>query len=202
MNAPLSHFLTRFADVGEAIAHPIIPIEARVSLTASDLEARLAAARDMERESAAQAHDLAMMALMTAQETERAQALATALADWETSQAAMLVGHLDSALAVLKESLSDTIAAVLRPLLAEAISDRARTALHDALDRILADPDQPCLTVRGPSGLLEAIRVARPAAAGLAFEVVETCDVVVTASTTHIETRLGAALAELARVES
>ena len=201
MNAPLSHFLQRFAGAGEVATPLVVPLEAHVTLAVSDLEAQLVAARDRERERIGHAHDLALASLVAAHEAERADGLAAALADWEASHAATLALHLETALRTLKESLSDTIAAVLRPLVAEALSDRARSALLDALDRILADSEQPCLTVRGPASLLDAIRAARPATAALAFEVVDTSDVVVTASTTHIETRLGAALAELAAVE-
>ena len=190
MDAPLSRYLARFEtdgpDAGRTPPEPArsSPVsEPLVTLTANELDARQAHAADAAAATAA--------------------ALAAARGEWAAGEGRAAAAGLD-AVSALRASLVDKVADVLRPLMARTLAERACGALGVALDQILEDPDQPCLTVSGPADLLEAIRVARAATPGrpdapaIAYVVTAGPDVTVAARATHVETRLGAALAALA----
>ena len=218
MDAPLSLYLARFTvadgcDGAPMAPHvepdqaalerpgPPSPVEPLVTLGIADLEARLAAARRSAMAEAAAAHEAAAADAALAQAAETAAAIAVALAaarvEWAAGEGRAAAAGLE-AVATLRELLAAKVADVLRPLLAQALAERARIAVGVALDQILDDPDQPCLTVSGPADLLEAIRAARPAAGAISYVVADVPDVTVAARATHMETRLGAALAALA----
>ena len=93
----------------------------------------------------------------------------------------------------LKDALANRLVAVLRPLLSPKRWSRGQWRPSRAtIDRILADPDHPCLTIRGPADLLAAISAGRASDDGLIYETSDDTDVVVTADRNlRIETRLG-----------
>ncbi len=216
MDAPLSLYLARFApdDPGSPLvtphiiadrappepARPVPVAESLVTLTVADLDARLAAARRAAEADAASAHETALAALAGTRASELEAALAAARDAWAAGEGRAAAAALD-AVASLRELLVDKVADVLRPLMARAMAERACVAVGAALDQVLDDPDQPCLTVSGPADLLEAIRAAWPAPEGqggrITYVVTDTPDVTVSARATRIETRLGAALAAL-----
>ena len=217
MDAPLSLYLACFAAADgtrptSALvpgadgafpdhARPEEPAEPSVTLTAVELEARLAAARRSAGEEATSAHETALADAALAYAALAAEAMAAARREWVASEGKGIAAALD-AVAVLRELLAAKVAEVLRPLLAQAFAERACLALGAAVEQILDDPDQPCLTVSGPTDLLEAIRAARAATRegeqAIAYVVADTPDVVVAARATRVETRLAAALAALA----
>ncbi len=214
MDAPLSLYLARFMATDDDLTaarrpdraspmptEPPSPVEPLMTLTVAELEARLAAARRSALAEAASAHEAALAEAALARAADTAAAVAAARGEWAAGEGKAAAAGLE-ALATLRELLAAKVADVLRPLLARALAERARLALGVALDQILDDPDQPCLTVSGPADLLDAIRAARPATEregrAIAYVVSEVPDVTVSARTTRIETRLGAALAELA----
>jgi hypothetical protein len=215
MNAPLSLFLTHFtAPPPEPIPAPVaLPfefvdqppepepepeLEPQVTLAVADLEARLEAAVETARSEADQRHEAETAALVEAHEAALVEAVMSARATWIDSESGALTSRIDTAMVELRTALSDGIAAVLRPMLATALLARTKTELLDAIDRLLADPTQPVLTVRAPEDLGAALRAARPAA-GIEWIVADTVEVAIVADATRIETSLAAALADIAK---
>lgn len=203
MNAPFSRYLTRFPSDATAMAAMPETTDAasQVTLGLTELEARLDAARREVRSAAEQQRELEITALVATHEAALAEALGAARAEWCHAEGGSAASLIDAAVLQLRESLAERIAAVLRPLLAEAIVERSTAALGDALDRILADPAHPCLTLRAPGDLIAAIRAKRLSHDGVTFLVADAVEAVVTGDGVLIETRLGAALAALAPTE-
>ncbi len=209
MNAPLSRFLQSFSpkdDIELAVVEPLgdeldlacepeleTEAPAEVDPTAVALEMALCGLRD-ELETA-HAQEIARLEETHAQALDGA--LVAARADWATASAADVGASIEAAMAQLRDMLSERTAAVLTPLIAEAIRARALEAMERTIARILADPEHPCLTVRGPVDLLEALRARAPDAAGLIYETADGVEVTVSADGMRVETRLGHALAAL-----
>jgi hypothetical protein len=219
MNAPLSRYLTSFAPSAappillEPVAVELEPLpeaelrpemelepafEPEPEPRESEIEVALREARDeAERERAS-----AIAALETAHAAALASALVAARAEWATANAEAAGPMLEAAFAQLREALSDRLAVVLRPVLADAILARTLDVLGQTIDRILADPDHPCLTVRGPLDLVEALRARAVRSEGTIFEAADSVEISVTADGLHVETRLAQALAGLDSLEA
>lgn len=205
MNAPLSLFLTHFTAPPpivevESFVEELPEVEPGVTLTVAELEAQLEAAAADARAEAEQKHEEQTTALIAEHEAATAEALATARAEWLEQESEGITKGLDTMMSDLRNTLSDGIANVLRPLLADAFIARTKTEVLEALDRLLADPSQPLLSVRCPEDLGATLRAARPDAA---IEWIESdaVEVSIVADATRIETRLAAALADLVATE-
>lgn len=207
MNAPLALFLTHFSappppveflDVIEDLPEP--EAEPSVTLTVAELDAQIEAAVQEARSEAEQRHEAEMAALVAAHEVAAAESLAAARAEWAESTGESLAANLDRALADLRIAIADRMADVVRPLVADAAFERTKAELIDVLDRLLADPTQPHLCLRGPEDLAAALRTARPSA-DIEWIVAETVEVVITADATRIETKLATAMADIAATE-
>ena len=206
MNAPLSLFLTHFSAVPpppvevEEIFEELPVFDPGITLAPEELETRLEAAAEAARADAQGQHEEALSALTAQHQVDRFEALATARAEWVASVGGGIGASLDSAIADLRNMLADRIADVLRPLIANTVMARAKTEVLDALDRLLADPSQPVLSVRGPEDLCATLRAARPEAA-IEWVVGDAIEVAITADATRIETRLAEAMADIAATE-
>ncbi len=206
--APLSLFLTHFAALPPPVedvellefGDDLPELEATVTLSVADLEAQVEAAAQGARSDSEQRYEAETATLIATHEAAAAEALTAARAEWVESASESLMTSLDGAMATLRTMLSERIANVLRPLLAEAAVARTKAELLDALDRLLADPTQPTLCVRGPEDLGAALRAVRPDA-GIEWVVADTIEVAIVADATRIETKLAAALADLAATE-
>ena len=200
MNAPLSRYLTCFStpDLVETVGIELVEIKSDATWGAADLEARLEEARRATRADADREHVAAVAALGAAHEDALAAARATLCATEGRGIAALI----DAAFARLHDTLAESFAAVLRPLLAEVVAERTVAALVEALDRLLAAPKHPVVVLRGPADLIEAVRAARPSHDGLALVVEDGIEAFCTVDGTHVETRLAATLASLAATEA
>jgi hypothetical protein len=205
MNAPLANYLTRFST--ESTEGPVAiallgadAFEPMVTLGAGELEARLDDARRSARDAADAASSEERERLCKEHETAMAEALALARADWCATTADQLAASVEGALRTLHEALATAIAHAIRPLLADAVRERTLTLLSAAIDRLLEDPSHPVITVRGPADLVAAL-LARHARDGLQHVEADTPEITITAAGALIETRLEAALAELAQTE-
>lgn len=214
-HAPLARHLARFpaafAATAVALPPPAPPVEAapaepQVSLTASELEARLGAAhRDGAERAQAEAgralaalraeHDAAVAGAASA-------AAAAARAECVAFAAEHVAGQIDAAFAAVVATLGAGLADALRPLVASALVERAVAELAAALDKLLADPDHPPVVVRGPADLLAALDAARGGRRGLELVPADGGELVVTAAGAHLETRLAGAFATLAAAEA
>ncbi len=205
MNAPLSRYLTSFAPRDARELFLIAPPAAAAEPESTSIIEPADSALDLALREARQEAERELAKANAALEATHAQAIEDALvaarADWAATNAEAIGISIDTAFARLREVLSDRLAAVLRPMLAEAILARTMEVLTQTIDQILADPDHPCLTVRGPSDLVEALRARAPESSGTIYETADRVDVIVAAEGIHIETRLGHALAALDGLE-
>lgn len=202
MTAPLALFLTRFSMPPPLVALEIEPPAANptVTLTQLELDASLEAAARSARSDADHRHAAEIAAIATANEIALAERLAAARDEWTKAEGARLAELFESRFSDLRAMMTDCVAAVLRPLLADAARASTAQALTDALDRLLADPKKPLVRICGPEDLLAVLRQTRPAA-GIEWIVAETADITVTADATHMQTRLSAALTDIAATE-
>ena len=203
MNAPLSHYLVRFSSeaAGEIVIPARMVAEPTITLGVAELEERLAEARETARTVADTAHAIDRAGLIADHGAAIDAALTAARADWCATEAERITGLVEGAFAALHETLATQIAKVLRPLLAEALRERTLATLADALDRLLDDPAHPAITLTGPADLVAAIG-AKGVRAELALVASDTLDAVVTAGGALVETKLSAALADLAATET
>ena len=196
MNAPLSRYLTRFAEPA-AVKPSLAMVEPMVTLTVAELDARLEAAAVAARAEAEAVHMVLRAEIEQAQASAVTEAVAAARADWCDATSGEMAGMIEGALTTLHTNLADATARALRPLLASEVRERTLAAVETTVARLLADPLRPAVTVRAPTDLVAALR-ARGLGAGVTFTVAETVDAIVSCGNTHIETRLAAALADIA----
>ena len=197
MNAPLSRYLTRFADAGIIAAPPLpVDVEPMVTLTIAELDDRLEEVAAATRAEIEAVHAVEQADLEQAHAAAVAEAVATAQAAWCAGAADEIAGIVERGLAALQTELAEATAKALRPLLAEAARERALAALAALVARLVADPAHPALTVRAPADIVAALR-ARGLADGIALVAADTAEAVVTCGGTRIETRLAAALADI-----
>lgn len=126
---------------------------------------------------------------------ERAAAgarLAEERAAWASEEGARLGDAIGAAFQVLEETVGDAVAAILSPVLQDALRARAVDELASTLRRLMAS-DQRILRISGPEDLLEALRGRLCGdISAIAFEAAEEIDVHVVAEQTIIETQLRA----------
>ncbi len=129
-----------------------------------------------------------------------AAAVADAAARRDAEEGAAVAAQISDATQALGDSLAAQLAKTLRPLLADAVASRTLAALVDTVARVLADPDHPALTIRGPAARLAAVE-AELGTGGVTYEASDGDELHVTANGIRIETRAAAALAALAATE-
>lgn len=141
-------------------------------------------------------HQAEIEALKAAQE----EALVAARAEWSASEGERLASAFDAALAELRNTIDIKLAQALRPLLAAAIVTRVKTELIEVIDKLIGDSAQPSLRVRAPEDLLAVLKTARPDAP-IEWVCGQSVEVTVTADGSTVESKLAAALADIAATE-
>ena len=215
MNAPLARYLTRFSEVepvaalsfDRAFSEPAFSEPAFDGPLASDpeedLAERLAAAREEALAEAGADAASQVLALTASHQVALTDALVEARARWVADEGATHAALIGQAFTDLREDLSRRIAGALKPLLTAALVERAQAAVSEAIDHIVADPDHPVVTVRGPSDLLDGIKAARAEAQALeriTYLTAAGVEIIVDAAGTHVETKLAAALAAIEEI--
>ena len=207
MHAPLARHLVRFARPSAgASAVPLLSEvvpdapEPIVTMTVAAFEAQLEAAREAMRMSLSAEHASERDQVDIAHVEALAGAVAAAAAQRDAEDAAALAAQIASAVQSLRGDLTDQLASTLRPLLAVAVAARTAAALIETVAQVLADPDHPPLTIRGPAALLDTVEVAL-AGEGVTFEAIDGDALSVTGNGIRIETRLAETLAVLAATE-
>ncbi len=207
MHAPLARHLVRFArpPAGASAVPPVSELapdapEPMVTMTVAAFEAQLDAAREALRMSLSAAHALERDQADIAHVEALAGAVAAAAARRDAEEAAALAAQIASAAQALRYDFADQLARTLRPLLAEAVAARTTAALVETVAQVLADPDHPPLTIRGPAALLATVEAAL-AGECVTFEAIDADELSVTGNGIRIETRLATTLAALAATE-
>ena len=199
MVSPLARHLTRFTPEIAGVVLPPEPeaAEPQITLAVSDLEARLHQARGRALAEAHAESARAIAQMNSDRDLAIAGAVATARAEWVATQAAALDASCRAAVNEMRELICSRVADILRPILVEAVTARAVSSLSDAVDRLIADPSHPVLTIRGPGDLIAALKDARGGSSNVLYEEAATTEIKMTAEGSHVETKLGAALAML-----
>ena len=181
----------------QAELEPFLPRAAAAALRpAEDREALIAAAEARGRE---QGRAEAMEEWSSQAALERAaqqalfeEGLAQARRDWTAAQGEILAQGFVAAMQALDATLSDRVARLIAPVLGQALQRQALDELGAALKRILAEPQQAVVKVRGPDDLIAALAARLGGAVGITFEEAEGPEVTVRAGETVIETELAA----------
>lgn len=200
MTALLAPFLIRFSSPPPELALAS-RTEPDLAISPADLAARIAAAVADARDEAEHRHVAAIAAITATHATDSVERLEAARAEWTAVEGETLAARLDAGLADLRAYLVDRVAAALRPLIAEALRDRLKDDVLETIDRLLADPGVPMLSVRGPAELLEALRAARPEQT-IEWVADDNIDVSIAAGATRAEGRFTEALKALVGKEA
>lgn len=143
----------------------------------------------LEGRAAAQAeHDAALGAQAAAFEKK----LAAERQRWSAEEGQRLAQQLGGGLDDIERRVAEHVAAVLKPVLAEAVRTRAVAELARTLNSMLTRGEYARITVSGPQDLLAALEARLGVRAGLALVASEAADLRVDADETILETSIGA----------
>lgn len=181
----------------QAALEPFLPRTAAATLRpAEDREALIAAAevrgREQGRAEALEEWSAQAALERAAQQALFEEGLAQARRDWTEAQGEILAQGFVAAMQALDATLSDRVARLIAPVLGQALQRQALDELGAALKRILAEPQQAAVQVRGPDDLIAALAARLGGSTGIAFEAAEGPEVTVRAGETVIETELAA----------
>ncbi|AMB43690.1 MULTISPECIES: hypothetical protein [Methylobacteriaceae] len=181
----------------QAALEPFLPRTAAATLRpAEDREALIAAAevrgREQGRAEALEEWSAQAALERAAQQALFEEGLAQARRDWTEAQGEILAQGFVAAMQALDATLSDRVARLIAPVLGQALQRQALDELGAALKRILAEPQQAAVQVRGPDDLIAALAARFGGSTGIAFEAAEGPEVTVRAGETVIETELAA----------
>ena len=165
MDAPLARHLACFSRIPPvgASASPVVAIvrdaaKPVVTMTVAAFEAQLEATRDDVR-AILEAEHVARKAGGDAAHAEAlASAVAAAASRRDADEGAAIAVQIEDAMTDLRDSLARQASRALQALLAEAVAARTVAVVVDTIERVLADPDHPALTVRGPALVARAYR--------------------------------------------
>lgn len=202
MHVPLAQHLVRFSRVPAAynVSEPVEAevvfdlSEPTVTMTVGALEARIAQACDALRSSLEAGHTADTKNAEAVHNAALATAVSEAAARRDGEEGAALAAQIASATQAIHDVVVEQLAKTLRPLLAEAVAARAAAALVEIVEGVLADPEHPALTIRGPAPLLAVVEAALHTDS-VTFVVVDGDEVSVAGNGILIETRLAASLA-------
>jgi hypothetical protein len=167
-------------------------------LGATELERRIEEARMLgvlEGRAAVQAE---FDARMKSQVSELEKKFAQERARWARDEGERLGTRLLASIEGLKAYISNTVASVLRPVLAEEVRRRAVGELTTTLDKMLSGGELGKITISGPRDLIEPMRAHLGGkASNVTYVTAEGCDLAVQANETVLETRIGAWVAAI-----
>lgn len=208
MRAPLASILTRF-DPPTASPGWLIDFDREVA-AADDTEPGDPVADAFHRgvEEARAEAAAGFEAALEAQAKEAEDRLAALRAEWISDESQRLEQLLMAGLADIETRLSDSLSAVLTPLVESALRDRMVAAFAEALKRIVAGAKEdrravPVLSVSGPADLIAALEAKLgDADLGVAYTVGPGVDLCVTLDDTVLRSRCADWLGGLALGET
>ena len=98
--------------------------------------------------------------------------------------------QIADAAATIKTDISDAVARILRPLVAQKIVDEALAKLAHEIEKLLSFEDAIHLKISGPADLVFELRKSIPSNAIVTVQAGDKPEVTVIANKTVIETRL------------
>jgi hypothetical protein len=189
----IAHLLTDFSKPSSGEAPPFLkqvapePDRQQIDDTTALIRAAETKARTEEREIARKNLEDALAAERARFEGE----MTAQRASWAEQEGLQLAVQWAETFTALEGQVSDRVAKILRPFLAEAYREQAIASLTEALRSVLSSARTKVIKVSGPDDILSAIR-DRLGSHGEAFEFVpsETVEIVAVADDTIIETQL------------
>jgi hypothetical protein len=120
-------------------------------------------------------------------------------AKWSDQQAVAIVNGFSAACRELEANIAGSVARILQPFLADAVRDKAVTALIEQISALTCSSPVPVFRISGPGDLLERVRAQLEAAGrtGAEYQAADTLEIRVVADQTVIETQMQAWTARL-----
>lgn len=205
---PISDYLTDFDDTlieqadpaADSTPHDPEPAEPvvwdrRLAQTLAepsidDTQARLDEAHQRGREEARQELLALFEADIAAERATAARDLESARALWADEEARRLMTAMEAGLAQIHESLAEQLAAILQPILEDAVTTRAIEALGQSLAPFFGGEDGPLIRIDGPADLMARLRDQIPSGGIVTFGETGGAEITVTASDTIMQTRI------------
>lgn len=208
MNASLAQFLVEFSaskppepfELEEI--EPVLETEPMISMSEEAFEQKLQEAREAAADEARAEAEATLSARFEEERAELTREFEAAREAWANEEGERISTSLTAAIAQLETELADCLAAVLRPLYAEAAQERMLAEMRSALKAILADPSHPPIRIEGPIDLLTAFGNSHDGEVAIDYVESEQAELSIVTETTRIETRLAACLAALQSNES
>ena len=109
---------------------------------------------------------------------------------WVEDEGVRLGQQIADAVSTIKTDISDAVARILRPLVAQKIVDEALAKLAHEIEKLLSFEDAIHLKISGPADLVFELRKSIPSNAIVTVQAGDKPEVTVIANKTVIETRL------------
>ncbi len=129
-------------------------------------------------------------AKLAAREEECKLWIETARKVWAEAEGARLAMQIADAATAIKADISDTLARILKPLIAQKLVDEALAKLAHEIEKLLSFEDAIHLKISGPADLVFELRKSIPSNAIVTVLAGDKPEVTVIANKTVIETRL------------
>ena len=196
MTIPIARFLTEFephptpALIGRAA--PALR-EATPEAAPPDVGlAEIEAARREDHRAVVAALEASFEARESALRASHAEELAAERLRWAETEGGALASRLAERLDLLENRIAAAAAAILEPLLPQALSQRTVDELRAAVLSLLANDDGKPVVIAGRADLVEAVRRSLGDRAGIRFEPADTPEVTIEAGDAAIHSSLQA----------
>jgi hypothetical protein len=202
MANPIEHYLTEFhLDPARDIAplSRLQPPSQEEEREVVDMAAMLRAAEERGREEGRARAKRDFDAALAAERAQHQESIVRERAKWADEEAARLASGMDEAFRSIDKALTDGVARILAPFLADALRDQALHELTATLAAVLADRRAATIRIAGPEDLISLLSERLSAvSASVEYVVSDQADVSVMLDDTLIETQLSAWTARLA----
>ena len=120
-------------------------------------------------------------------------------AKWSDQQAVAIINGFSTACRELETNIASSVARILQPFLADAVRDKAVTALIEQISALTCSSPVPVFRISGPGDLLERVKAQLETArrTGIEYQIADTLEIRVVADQTVIETQMQAWTARL-----
>lgn len=134
---------------------------------------------------------------LAAREDECRQWIEAARKEWSETEGARLGDRMDEAMSKIETNIADTVARILKPLVAKEIVEEVLVKLVREIEKLLSFEDAIHLKISGPEDLVFELRKHIPPNAMVTVLAGDNPEVTVIANKTVIETRLSEWLARV-----
>lgn len=190
---PISHVLVDLgSDAGRSAKSRVLPELSSETERRANIEERVADARMTGFAEGQGAERAILEAKLAEQAAAFERKLVAERQKWVAEEGEQLAARILSAAGEAERRIADTLARLLKPVLAASVERRAVSGLLEIVDGVLSRGEVTRLTVSAPEDLLERLRECLADKIERVTFVASTgCDVSVMADETTFETRIG-----------